>query len=161
MSAISTITSLFFIKASIFCRFSLILDGLSHGFAPKRRAFSSLHSPHVSGYHNRMIGRKGLLGGFIALFFFSIIVFFFIYFLAPEVSMRFFGIAFRQEEYVERSLEDAIVDMGIPEEEARGIVASLDSEEMRALVSSGSDYLKEWVGAAFDHIDGQTQEDAS
>ena len=68
------------------------------------------------------------------MFFFSIIVFFFIYFLAPEVSMRFFGIAFRQEEYVERSLEDAIVDMGIPEEEARGIVASLDSEEMRALV---------------------------
>ena len=108
-----------------------------------------------------MIGRKGLLGGFIALFFFSIIVFFFIYFLAPEVSMRFFGIAFRQEEYVERSLEDAIVDMGIPEEEARGIVASLDSEEMRTLVSSGSDYLKEWVGAAFDHIDGQSQEDAS
>ena len=75
--------------------------------------------------------------------------------------MRFFGIAFRQEEYVERSLEDAIVDMGIPEEEARGIVASLDSEEMRTLVSSGSDYLKEWVGAAFDHIDGQTQEDAT
>ena len=117
--------------------------------------------PYVSGYHDRMIGRKGLFGGFITIFFVSIIVFFGIYLLVPQVSMRFFGIAFRQEEFVEQSLEDAIVDIGIPEETAKSIVASLDSEEMRSLVGSGSEYLQEWVGTALDHLDGQLQEDAS
>ena len=106
-----------------------------------------------------MIGRKGLFGGFIALFFISILVFFFIYFLAPAVSMRFFGIAFREEEYVEQSLEDAIMDMGVSEVEAESIVSSLDSEEMREIVSSGSEYLKAWVGTVLDHIDEQPQED--
>ena len=71
-----------------------------------------------------MLGKKSLFGGFIGLFFFAIIVFFIIYFLTPEISIKFFGIAFQQEAYVEHYLENSFVAAGLSEEDAEEAVSS-------------------------------------
>ena len=58
---------------------------------------------------------KGFLGGLIGLLIFSVVVFFVIYLLVPEVSLKFFGIAVNSERYVEQSMEKSIESAELPE----------------------------------------------
>ena len=100
-----------------------------------------------------MLGRKGLLSGFITIFFVSIVVFFIIYFLVPEVSMKFFGITFRQEAYMERSLEEMLVTAGMSEDRAAGIVSAMDSDAVRDSIEKGSEYLQAGTGVFLDWVE--------
>ena len=79
---------------------------------------------------------KGFFGGLLALFIFSIIVFFVIYLLVPEVSIKFFGISVNSDEYVEAALEDSLSDLDLPE----GMMISfIHSEEFRSDVQGFMD----------------------
>ena len=87
---------------------------------------------------------KGFIGALIGLFFFSIIVFFVIYLLVPEVSLRFFGISVNSDEYVESSLSEAVASLGMPEDIENEVLAFVTSPE-------GSEFLfsaEEAVGGA-------------
>ena len=125
-----------------------------------------------------MLGKKSLLGGFIGLFFFAIIVFFIIYFLTPEVSIRFFGITFRPEAYIESSLEDAMTAAGVSRADAERIVKEdgpellsvlmeksgeslgrivsyLSSEDGQAMIAEGADYIRSGAGSLVDYLSSQ------
>ena len=125
-----------------------------------------------------MLGKKSLFGGFIGLFFFSIVVFFIIYFLTPEVSIKFFGITFRADAYIESSLEAAIVEAGMSTEDAERIVMEdgpellsvlmekagdnlgrlvsyLTSEEGEAMITQGAEYIRSGAGSFVDYISEQ------
>ena len=89
---------------------------------------------------NDMFGiGKGFFGGLIGLFFFSIIVFFVIYFLVPDVSIRFFGISVNSDEYVDESISQSLEAMDLPE----GILTELQdyftSEEGKQYLENASD----------------------
>lgn len=98
-----------------------------------------------------MLGKKSLLGGFIGLFFFAIIVFFIIYFLTPEVSIKFFGITFRPETYIESSLEDAMTAAGVSQADAERIV----KEDGQAMIAEGADYIRSGAGSLVDYLSSQ------
>ncbi len=146
--------------------------------AGKDRILPALHLPFHSGYHISMLGKKSLFGGFIGLFFFSIVVFFIIYFLVPEVSIKFFGITFREDSYIESSIESALVEAGVSETEAERIVQSdggevfsllmeksgenlgrlvsyLGSDEGKAMIGKGVEYVRSGTGTFVDYISGQ------
>lgn len=124
-----------------------------------------------------MLGKKSLFGGFIGLFFFSIVVFFIIYFLAPEVSIKFFGTTFRADAYIESSLESAMVAAGLSPEEASAmieqdgsamfkalmdkagnnlerLVSYLSSSDCKAMVEQGVDYIRSGAGTFVEYIEG-------
>ena len=71
---------------------------------------------------NDMFGTgKGFFGALIGLIIFSIIVFFVIYLLVPDVSIRFFGISVNSDEYIDQSIGDAISSLDLPD----GVVSDL------------------------------------
>ena len=75
---------------------------------------------------------KGFFGALIGLIIFSIIVFFVIYLLVPDVSIRFFGISVNSDEYIDQSIGDAISSLDLPEEiisDFQEYVSSPDGEE--------------------------------
>lgn len=82
---------------------------------------------------------KGFFGGLLALFFFSIIVFFVIYLLVPEVSIKFFGISVNSDEYVEAALEDSLSDLDLPEGWASELLSYLSSAEVQDNVGGFAD----------------------
>lgn len=82
---------------------------------------------------------KGFFGGLLALFFFSIIVFFVIYLLVPEVSIKFFGISVNSDEYVEAALEDSLSDLDLPEGVLSDIADYFSSPEGSAFVAEAQD----------------------
>ena len=84
---------------------------------------------------------KGFFGGLLALFFFSIIVFFVIYLLVPEVSIKFFGISVNSDEYVEAALEDSLSDLDLPEGVLSDLLDTLSSEEVESTVGASADKI--------------------
>ena len=125
-----------------------------------------------------MLGKKSLFGGFIGLFFFAIIVFFIIYFLTPEISIKFFGIAFNSDAYLESSLEDAIISAGASPEEAAAMIGEdgsavisalldkagdnlgrlasyLASDEGQSMISQGAEYVRSGAGDLVGYIESQ------
>ena len=82
---------------------------------------------------------KGFLGGLIGLLIFSVVVFFVIYLLVPEVSLKFFGIAVNSERYVEQSMEKSIESAELPEGIAGEIIGFLSSQEGREMVATAQD----------------------
>ncbi len=149
----------------------------SHSFFTFAKKPCTLHLPLLSRYHNSMLGKKSLFGGFIGLFFVSIVVFFIIYFLVPEVSIKFFGTTFRADAYIEASLESAMVEAGISQEDASAIiqddgpavlkalmdkagnnlgrlVSYLSSPEGKAMVGQGADYIRSGAGSLVEYIEG-------
>ena len=78
---------------------------------------------------------KSFLGGLIGLFFFSIAVFFLIYFFVPEVSVRFFGISASADEIIDGAIAEAVESSGLPDEISGEIGSYLSSEEGQALIS--------------------------
>ena len=62
------------------------------------------------------MGTRKYIGGFIGLLFLSIAVYFIIFFFVPEVSMKFFGIAFSQDQVIEGAIEALPVSDAIKEE---------------------------------------------
>ena len=77
---------------------------------------------------------KGFFGGLIGLFVFSIIVFFVIYFLVPDVSIKFFGISVNSDEYIESTISQAVSELDLPEGVLSDIQSYLSSPE-------GKEYL--------------------
>ena len=67
------------------------------------------------------------IGGFIGLFFLSIAVYFIIYFFVPEVSMKFFGIAFSQEQVIEGAIDSLPVSEEIRKELSDNVPALIDA----------------------------------
>ena len=116
-----------------------------------------------------MLGKKSLFGGFIGLFFFSIVVFFIIYFLTPEVSLKFFGITFNQEKYVEKYLENTLIAADVSEDVATEIVETdagqqlvsflaqnnVLSEANKTLISGAVESAKLGVSSFIDYISDQ------
>ena len=74
------------------------------------------------------------IGGFIGLFFLSIAVYFIIYFFVPEVSMKFFGIAFSQETVIETAIDSIHVSSETKHELSDSFPALLE-----ALVDNAGD----------------------
>lgn len=91
---------------------------------------------------------KGFFGGLLALFIFSIIVFFVIYLLVPEVSIKFFGISVNSDEYVEAALEDSLSDLDLPEGVLSDISDYFSSPEGSALIAEA----QEAAGGAADKM---------
>lgn len=77
---------------------------------------------------------KGFWGGLIGLFFFSIIVFFVIYLLVPDVSIRFFGISVNSDEYIDKTISQSISELDLPDGILTDIQSYLSSDE-------GKEYL--------------------
>ncbi len=77
---------------------------------------------------------KGFWGGLIGLFFFSIIVFFVIYLLVPDVSIRFFGISVNSDEYIDETISQSISELDLPDGILTDIQSYLSSDE-------GKEYL--------------------
>ena len=77
---------------------------------------------------------KGFFGGLIGLFVFSIIVFFVIYFLVPDVSIKFFGISVNSDEYIEATISQSVSELDLPEGVLSDIQSYLSSPE-------GKEYL--------------------
>ena len=75
------------------------------------------------------------ISGFIGLLFLSVAVFFIIYFFVPEVSMKFFGMAFDQE----KAIETAIDRLDVSEEAKR--MLSDSSGELASFFSENADEL--------------------
>ncbi len=67
------------------------------------------------------------IGGFIGLFFLSIAVYFIIYFFVPEVSMKFFGIAFSQETVIETAIDSLPVSSETKHELSDSVPALLEA----------------------------------
>ena len=88
---------------------------------------------------------KGFFGGLLALFIFSIIVFFVIYLLVPEVSIKFFGISVNSDEYVEAALEDSLSDLDLPEGMLSDLLDVLSSEDVQNAVGSSADKLISYI----------------
>ena len=84
---------------------------------------------------------KSFLGGLIGLFFFSIAVFFLIYFFVPEVSVRFFGISASADEIIDGAIAEAVESSGLPAEISAEIGAYLSSEEGQAFLSETGENL--------------------
>ena len=78
---------------------------------------------------------KSFLGGLIGLFFFSIAVFFLIYFFVPEVSLKFFGIAADMDRIVNEAISDAVSASALPQEITSEITGYLETEEGKAFVA--------------------------
>ena len=88
---------------------------------------------------------KGFFGGLLALFIFSIIVFFVIYLLVPEVSIKFFGISVNSDEYVEAALEDSLSDLDLPEGMLSDLLDTLSSEDVQNAVGSSADKMISYI----------------
>ncbi len=92
---------------------------------------------------------KGFLGGLIGLFFFSIIVFFVIYLLVPEVSLRFFGISVNSDEYVRQAAAESVNEAQLPDGIASEIESYLSSPEGEEFIARAQESAG---GAAEDAI---------
>ncbi len=88
---------------------------------------------------------KGFFGGLLALFIFSIIVFFVIYLLVPEVSIKFFGISVNSDEYVEAALEDSLSDLDLPEGMLSDLLDALSSEDLQNAVGASADKMISFI----------------
>ncbi len=89
---------------------------------------------------------KGFFGGLIGLFFFSIVVFFVIYLLVPDVSIRFFGISVNSDEYIAQAVSQSVSELDMPEGVMSDIQSYLSSpegkaylDEAEAAVGNGAD----------------------
>ncbi len=82
---------------------------------------------------------KGFFGGLIGLFFFSIIVFFVIYLLVPDVSIRFFGISVNSDEYVDETINQSLSEMNLPEGILSDLQAYFTSDEGKAYLENATD----------------------
>ena len=87
----------------------------------------------------------GFFGGLLALFIFSIIVFFVIYLLVPEVSIKFFGISVNSDEYVEAALEDSLSDLDLPEGMLSDLLDALSSEDLQNAVGASADKMISFI----------------
>lgn len=67
------------------------------------------------------------IGGFIGIFFLSIAVYFIIFFFVPEVSMKFFGIAFSQDQVIESAIDTLPVSEDIKAELSDNVPALIDA----------------------------------
>ncbi len=59
-----------------------------------------------------------MIGGLISLIILAAIVFLVIYFFIPDVSVRFFGIAFNAEEVMQNAIDSAVSELGIDNADA-------------------------------------------
>lgn len=91
---------------------------------------------------------KGFWGGLLGLFFTSIIVFFIIYLLVPEVSLKFFGISINADKYIEETVEQSLVNADLPESVAADITRFLYSDEGEAFIES----MQEAAGGATESV---------
>ena len=81
------------------------------------------------------MSRDNIISGTVSVFIFSVIVFFVLYFLVPEVSYRFFGISFNQEKAVIETMEKYASDSNLlTDEELEQFQAYFSSKEGKALV---------------------------
>lgn len=76
----------------------------------------------------------------VSVFFIAIVLFIVIYLFAPELSLKFFGIAFGEEEKVSTALEDLIVENF--DVDSATVEAYLDSDKGKEIVESVSSGLK-------------------
>lgn len=79
---------------------------------------------------------KSFFGGLVGLFFFSIIVFFVIYFLVPDVSIKFFGISVNSDEYVDGAVSQSIESLDLPDGVLSELQDYLSSPEGRQYLES-------------------------
>ncbi len=128
-----------------------------------------------------MFGKKSIFRGLISLIFFASIFFFVLYFLVPNVSLKFFGISFKAEEYLESSLSEAFAAAGVNEEDVKSIAggevsellsilmektgkgvgsiaAYITSDEGKELIQNGVDYVNSGAGTLLDYLETQKEE---
>ena len=91
---------------------------------------------------------KGFLGGLLGVFFASIIVFFVIYLLVPEVSLKFFGISINSDKYIEETVEKSLAEADLPAGVADDITSYLNSDEGEAFISN----MQEAAGGAAESV---------
>lgn len=82
---------------------------------------------------------KGFFGGLIGLLILSVVVFFVIYLLVPDVSIRFFGISVNSDEYVDQALSQSLADMNLPEGILSEIQDYLATPEGKAYLESAEE----------------------
>ena len=82
------------------------------------------------------MGRKSThwIRSIISVFLIAIFLFLIIYFFAPDLSLKFFGIGFRVEDKVSTALEDLLVNQfNVP---AESVERYLDTEEGKKVLDS-------------------------
>ena len=115
---------------------------------------------------------RKFIGGFIGPLFLSIAVYFVIYFFVPEVSMKFFGIAFSQETLIENAVESlpvspeakAELSRSVPElisdlgDNAGALWSFITSEEGLAVIESTAEKAASGAVSFTDALAGAIQE---
>ena len=79
------------------------------------------------------------LKSIIAVFLIAIVLFLIVYFFMPELSLKFFGIAFRAEARVSTALEDMPVDkFGVDRSSVESFLSTEKGKEVVDMVVEGS-----------------------
>ena len=79
------------------------------------------------------------LKSIIAVFLIAIVLFLIVYFFMPELSLKFFGIAFRAEARVSTALEDMLVDkFGVDRSSVESFLSTEKGKEVVDMVVEGS-----------------------
>lgn len=79
------------------------------------------------------------LKSIIAVFLIAIVLFLIVYFFMPELSLKFFGIAFRAEARVSTALEDMLVDkFGVDRNSVESFLSTEKGKEVVDMVVEGS-----------------------
>lgn len=79
------------------------------------------------------------LKSIIAVFLIAIVLFLIVYFFMPELSLKFFGIAFRADARVSTALEDMLVDkFGVDRSSVESFLSTEKGKEVVDMVVEGS-----------------------
>lgn len=79
------------------------------------------------------------LSSIIAVFLIAIVLFFVIYFIFPELSLKFFGIAFGKEEQISTALQDILVDkLGFSSDKVDEFFASEGGKDVVSALVDGT-----------------------
>ena len=79
------------------------------------------------------------LKSIIAVFLIAIVLFLIVYFFMPELSLKFFGIAFRADTRVSTALEDMLVDkFGVDRNSVESFLSTEKGKEVVDMVVEGS-----------------------
>lgn len=98
---------------------------------------------------------KGFFSGLISMIFLSAIIFLVLYFFVPDVSIRFFGIAFNAEGVMDTAIQTAVETSDADEEAKTTMLSALDADAIDALLAAAGnnvsklmDYLASDEGQA-------------
>lgn len=79
------------------------------------------------------------LKSIIAVFLIAIVLFLIVYFFMPELSLKFFGVAFRADAKVSTALEDMLVDkFGVDRNSVESFLSTEKGKEVVDMVVEGS-----------------------